>query len=115
MAEDTQSHQGGNLNETVQQVQQGTVQQQQESLIERKGYGPLVDPALDAFPLHYRSPYIPGPVIGFLFQATGSFSPAFGSILFFSAMAITASLLANRTVAQEAVSEANIQVDASAR
>lgn len=61
MAEDTQSNQGGNLNETVQQVQQGTVQQQQESLIERKGYGPLVDPALDAFPLHYRSPYIPGP------------------------------------------------------
>lgn len=61
MAEDTQPNQGGNLNETVQQVQQGTIQQQQESLIERKGYGPLVDPAPDAFPLHYRSPYVPGP------------------------------------------------------
>lgn len=60
MAEDTQSNQGGNLNETIQQVQQGTVQRTQESLIVRKGYGSLVEPAPDAFPLHYRSPYIPG-------------------------------------------------------
>lgn len=73
MAEDTQSNQGGNLNETVQQVQQGTVQQKQESLIERKGYGPLVEPTPDAFPLHYRSPYIPGPGTN---DATASPEPA---------------------------------------
>lgn len=64
MAEDTQADQESNLGETIQQVQQGTVQQKQESLIERKGYGPLVEPAPDAFPLHYRSPYIPGPGTG---------------------------------------------------
>ncbi len=62
MAEDTQPNQGGNINETIQQVQQGTVQQTQQPTIERKQYGPLVEPAPDAFPLHYRSPYTPGPV-----------------------------------------------------
>jgi len=61
MAEDTQPNQGGNINETIQQVQQGTVQQTQQPTIERKQYGPLVEPAPDAFPLHYRSPYISGP------------------------------------------------------
>ena len=61
MAEDTQPNQGGNINETIQLVQQGTVQQTQQPTIERKQYGPLVEPAPDAFPLHYRSPYISGP------------------------------------------------------
>ena len=53
MAEDTRPNQDGHTNETIQQVQQST--------IERKQYGPLVEPAPDAFPLHYQSPYIPGP------------------------------------------------------
>ena len=61
MAEDAQPNQGGNINETIQQGQQGTVQQTQQPTIERKQYGPLVEPAPNAFPLHYRSPYIPGP------------------------------------------------------
>lgn len=61
MAEDTQTNQRGNINETIQQIQQGTVQQTPQPTIERKQYGPLVEPAPDAFPLHYRSPYIPDP------------------------------------------------------
>jgi nitrate/nitrite transporter NarK len=41
------------------------------------------------------------PLIGFLFQQTGSFTPAFGSILLFSAVAVTASFLAGPAVKRE--------------
>ena len=65
MAEDKQSTQGGsngNADQTIQQVQQGTIQQkQQDPEVLRKSYGPLVEPAPDAFPIRYRSPYVPGP------------------------------------------------------
>jgi cyanate permease len=41
------------------------------------------------------------PLIGFLFQQTGSFTPAFGSILLFSVVAVTASFLAGPAVKRE--------------
>ncbi|HEX6482068.1 MAG TPA: MFS transporter [Ktedonobacteraceae bacterium] len=41
------------------------------------------------------------PLIGFLFQQTGSFTPAFGSILIFSTVAVTASFLAGPAVKRE--------------
>jgi nitrate/nitrite transporter NarK len=41
------------------------------------------------------------PLIGFLFQQTGSFTPAFASILLFSAVAVTASFLAGPAVKRE--------------
>ena len=41
------------------------------------------------------------PLVGFLFQQTGSFTPAFGSILLFSAVAVTASFLAGPAVKRE--------------
>jgi nitrate/nitrite transporter NarK len=54
------------------------------------------------------------PLVGFLFQVTGNFSLPLSSILLFSAVAITASILANLTVAHDAVSEERGQVYASA-
>ncbi len=45
------------------------------------------------------------PLIGFLFQQTGSFTPAFGSILLFSAVAVTASFLAGPAVKRESMTE----------
>lgn len=41
------------------------------------------------------------PLVGFLFQQTGSFTPAFASILLFSAVAVTASFLAGPAVKRE--------------
>lgn len=41
------------------------------------------------------------PLIGFLFEQTGSFTPAFGSILLFGSVAITASFLAGPAVKRE--------------
>jgi cyanate permease len=41
------------------------------------------------------------PLIGFLFQQTGSFTPAFASILLFSAVAVIASFLAGPAVKRE--------------
>jgi len=41
------------------------------------------------------------PLIGFLFEQTGSFTPAFGSILLFGSIAITASFLAGPAVKRE--------------
>jgi nitrate/nitrite transporter NarK len=41
------------------------------------------------------------PLIGYLFQQTGSFTPAFASILLFSAVAVTASFLAGSAVKRE--------------
>lgn len=44
------------------------------------------------------------PLIGFLFGYTGSFSLAFGSILLFSAVAVTSSILAGPAVERETIS-----------
>ncbi len=44
------------------------------------------------------------PLIGFLFENTGNFSLAFGSILIFSAIAVTSSFLAGPAVTSETIS-----------
>ncbi len=44
------------------------------------------------------------PLIGFLFENTGNFSLAFGSILLFSAIAVTSSFLAGPAVSRETIS-----------
>jgi hypothetical protein len=44
------------------------------------------------------------PLIGFLFGYTGNFSLAFGSILLFSAVAVTSSFLAGPALGRETIS-----------
>jgi len=44
------------------------------------------------------------PLIGLLFGYTGNFSLAFGSILIFSAIAVTSSFLAGPAVSRETIS-----------
>jgi nitrate/nitrite transporter NarK len=47
------------------------------------------------------------PIIGFLFERTGNFTLAFGSILIFSSIAVTASFLAGPAVKRETASSAS--------